>query len=212
MSKIPAILVNYNYDPEWLKDYDFEVTMYNRSDDGVERDLGRYGEIIKTQNIGDVDADKLDYLVENYDSLPEVFLWSKTNLFKFIEEEEFKEALKSPGFKPLLTQHHNTYSDRWGTVNYYSGNLYHERADSWFFNAGLDNSGRFGGWSDWCFEFGIPHERYIPFAPGGSYLLSKERVHRYSRDFYAKMRDVLTYAKHPVEAHCCERSYYYLWR
>ena len=62
-----AILVNYNYDPTWLKDYpDLEVRLYDRTDTGFNVDLTQYGETYLTKNWGDVDYDKLSYLVEKY--------------------------------------------------------------------------------------------------------------------------------------------------
>lgn len=212
MSKLPAILINYNFTPDWLKDYpNLEVTIFDRSDDGIERNLTTFGKVYKTQNMGDVDADKIGYLIENYDDLPEYFLWGKTNLFKFISEEEWQKVQKNKEFTPLLTQNHKTYSDGMGVVCKYEGNMYKERNDSWYFNAGLHSNGHFVNWSEWAQEFSLPQERYIPFAPGGNYILTKEKVHRYSRDFYQRMRDMLVYAQHPVEAHLAERSYLYLW-
>ena len=208
-----AILSNYCFDPEWIKDYsELDVTIYDRSDDGLERNLTQYGRVLKVPNRGDVDYDKLTYLIENYDDLPEVFLWSKTNIHKFVEDDALREAIKKAEFKPLVRKNHSIYSDKFGPVNKYDGNVYWERADSWFFNAGLDKSGQFQNWYDWCATFGLPMEPYIPFAPGGSYILTRERVHKNSRDIYEAMRSTLPYAAHPVEAHCCERSYYYLFR
>ena len=65
--KMDAILVNYNYEPVWLKDYpEFDVTLYDRSDDGIERNLIKYGKVFKSRNTGDVDFDKLNYIIENY--------------------------------------------------------------------------------------------------------------------------------------------------
>lgn len=208
-----ATLVNYNFDPIWLKDYpELEVTLYDRSDDKIERNLIQYGAVYKTANKGDVDYDKLGWLIENYDNLPDVFLWSKSNLFKFITKEEFDLVKDNKKFTPLLTQNHRTYSDKLGVVCKYEGNIYKERNDSWYFNAGLDRSGRFNSWSDWAQYFHLPQEKFIPFAPGGSYILTKDLIYRYSKDFYEEMRNTLPYAMHPVEAHLCERSYYYLWR
>lgn len=206
-----AILVNYNFDPEWLLNYpELEVTIYDRSDDGVERDLTKYGRVIKTQNKGDVDYDKLGYLIENYDNLPDVFLWGKTNLFKYVDEEHFKKALENNEFCPLLKLDHKTYSDRFGIVNYYQGNMYHERADSWFFNATI--SKHFHTWEQWCLCFGIPRVGYIPFPPGGNFILTKERVLKYSRSMYEEMRETLPHSQRPAEAQAAERSYYLLFR
>ncbi len=213
---LKSCLVNYNYDPEWILTYpELEVTIYDRSDDGIERDLTKYGRVIRTENKGNVDFDKLVWLTENYYNLPDVFLWGKTNLFKFVEESTFKEALEKREFKPLLKPDHKSYGDKFGVVSQYTGGMYQERADSWMFNTKatvLDNQGKFHSWQHWCIEFQLPMEHFIPFAPGGNYILTKERVHRYGIDYYERMLSTLPYAQNPVEAHCAERSYYYLWR
>lgn len=207
-----AILVNYRYDPVWLKDCpELEVTIYDRSDDGIERNLTQYGQVYKTPNKGDVDYDKLSWIVENYDTMPDVFVWGKTNLFKYVDEDYFKQALEKKEFTPLLKFDHSTYSDKFGVVCRYVGPIYEERADSWFFNNNA-LARRFSSWDEWTSYFGLPKQAFIPFAPGGNYILTKERVHRWSKDLYATMRDMLPYAMHPAEAHACERSYYLLWK
>lgn len=206
-----ACLINYNFDPVWLKDYpELEVILYDRSDDGVERDLTQYGRVIKTANTGDVDYDKLGYLIEHYDNLPDVFLWGKSNLFRFVDEADFKKALQANTFAPLLKFDHKTYSDKFGVVCKYEGNMYKERADNWFFNATIPKY--FRTWQDWCLHFGLPRQPFIPFAPGGNYILTKDRVHKYSRDFYGEMRDTLPHATRPAEAQAAERSYFLLWQ
>ncbi len=205
-----AILVNYNFTPEWLLTSDLDYHIFDRSDSKEYLKDFPQERITYTENLGNVDYDKLGYLVENYDTLPEVFLWGKTNIFKYIERERFDEALKNPVFTPLLTQNHRTYGDKFGTVCYYRDGIYHERNDSWYLNE--VGSKYFHTWADWAREFQLPSPGYIPFAPGGNYILTRERVHRYGRDLYEKMVNTLPYAQLPGEAHCCERSYYLLWR
>lgn len=206
-----AVLVNYNFTPDWLLEYpELEVTIYDRSDDGIERNLTQFGKVYKTANWGDVDFDKLSYLIENYDDLPEVFLWGKTNLFKYVDKEYFDKALKANTFKPLLKQDHKTYSDQYGVVCKYQGEMYMERADSWFFNATRPKY--FFNWLDWCLHFHLPQEAFIPFAPGGNYFLTRDRVRNYSRDMYEEMRSFLPHSQRPAEGQACERSYNYLFR
>ncbi len=206
-----AILVNYNYSPDWLLDYPElkPVTIFDRSDDGVNRNLERFGKVIKTPNVGQVDADKLGYLIDNYDNLPNVFLLAKANLFKSITKEEFDKGWPYTGFTPLLTQNHKTYSDNLGVVCYYEGGMYLERNNSWFFNE--LPSKHYRDFPSFARDFWIPNEPYIKFAPGGNYVLTREVIHKYSRDYYQRMRDLLPYAENPAEAHCLERSYYYIW-
>lgn len=208
-----ACIVNYNHDPaNWWLDYGFEpedVTLYDRSDDGVVRSFS--AKLIKTPNLGNVDFDKLSYIIDNYNDLPEVFLWAKSNIFKYVEPDYLKNALQKAEFAPLLKQDHKTYSDRWGVVCRYNGEIYEERADSWFFN-NPELSQQFRSWEEWCDYLFISKTQYIPFPPGGNFILTAERVRRYGKDFYVKMRETLDYASNPAEAHAAERSYYLLWK
>lgn len=205
-----AILVNYNYDPIWLKNYpELEVILYDRSDDGIERSLTQYGQVYKTANTGDVDYDKLGWLVENYHNLPDIFLWGKSNLLKFVQESDLQKALQSNISTPLLKFDHKVYSDHFGQVNFYRGDWYYERNDSWYLNT--LGSRHFRTFDEWAKHFMLPSPAYIPFAPGGNYILTKDKVHIYSKDFYEEMRSFLPYTQRPAEAHCAERSYGLMW-
>jgi hypothetical protein len=158
-----------------------------------------------------VDFDKLDYLIEHYDDMPEVFLWGKTNIHKFVDDETLQSALKQNEFTPLLKQDHKTYSDKFGQVCYYQGGIYYERNDSWYFNADSVEPMHFYNFSDWAQHFMLPNPRYIPFAPGGNYILTKEKVHKYSKDLYEEMQSFLAHSRRPAEAQAAERSYYMMW-
>lgn len=204
------ILINYNFipDPTWIGD---DYLIYDRSDDGVDhlKDFDP-AKIIRTENRGQVDLDKLNYLVDNYDDLPEVFLWGKTNLFKYITKEEYDEVKDNKAFTPLLTKNHKTYLDNNGAVCYYAAGIYYERNDNWYFNE--FQSKYVNSYAEWAKIFQLPNPSYIPFAPGGNYILTRERVHKYSRDFYEHMARLLPYCREPVEAQCAERSYYNIWQ
>ena len=210
MSK--AVLVNYNFDPQdWWLEQGFkpeDVLIYDRSDDGIERKFS--ANVIKTENVGQVDFDKLSFLVDQYYDLPEVFLWGKTNLFKYITKEEYEKVKDNKVFTPLLTQNHKTYSDSTGVVCYYSNGLYWERNDTWYSN--IFNYKHFKSYVDFAHHANLPNLPYLPFAPGGNYILTKEVVHKYGRDFYDNLRSILPYCQEPVEAQMLERSYYNMWR
>lgn len=209
-----AVLINYNFTPTWLEDYDFNTTIYDRSDDTYPTDWKLTEEkvetLIRTQNKGNVDYDKLGYLVEHYNDLPDVFLWGKSNLFKYITKEEFDKVKDNKEFTPLLTSGHNTYRDSKGLVCYYDQfDMYHERNDSWYVGQMESNFATYG---DWARYLNLPNPNYLAFPPGGNFILTKDRVHRYSRDFYEKMRNTLDYCQLPAEAHMCERTYNSLWQ
>lgn len=203
------VLVNYNFSPDWIREYTDDYLIYDRSDSREYLASFPQEKIIYTENKGNVDYDKLNYLIENYDSLPDVFVWGKSNLFKYISREEFDAVKDNTTFTPLLTKHHNTYSDPNGVVNYYAAGLYWERNDSWYLG---EHFSRFGTFAEWAGYFNMPSPPYIPFPPGGNFILTRETVHKYSRDFYQKMADTLPYQTLPGEAHLAERSYYLLWK
>lgn len=204
------ILVNYNFtpDPIWIGD---DYLIYDRSDDNIDhlKDFDQ-SKIIKTNNKGQVDFDKLSYIIDNYDNLPDVFLWGKTNLFKYITPEEYELVKDNQTFTSLLTKGHKTYSDNNGVVNYYAQDIYWERSNSWFFSQ--FPSKYVSNFSEWSKEFMLPDHTFIPFCPGGNYILTKDVVHKYGVDFYKKMASTLPYCREPVEAQCAERSYYLMWK
>lgn len=204
------VLINYNFtpDPTWIGD---DYLIYDRSDDGIDHLIDfDQSKIIRTTNVGQVDYDKLRYLVDNYDTLPDVFLWGKTNLFKYVAKEEYDLVKDNKDYTPILSKSHEERSDNVGAISYYAQDIYWERNDSWFF--GCFSFRYVSTFPQWASIFMIDNPPYIPFAPGGNYILTRERVHRYSRDFYAKMAETLPYCTEPAEAQCCERSYHLLWR
>lgn len=205
------ILVNYNNDPTDILKYTDDFLIYDRSDDGKDwcKDLPK-DRIIYTDNMGHCDYDKLSYLVDHYDNLPDIFLWSKTNMLsRHISIEEFEKIKDSKEFIPVLTQNHKTYLDARGVVCYYENGLYHERNDSWYLTE--HPAKNFKSYHDFAKHFRLPSPDFIPFAPGGCYILTKERVRRYSRDFYDEMRGFMPYCETPGEAYLAERCYYTLW-
>lgn len=195
------VLISYNNEPTWIKKYTNDWIIYDRSENIFE-----FPNTIPKANVGQVDYDKLGFLVDNYDNLPDVFLWGKTNLFKFISQEEFDRVKDNDDFTPLLTSQHRTYMP----VCWYDENgMYREINNSWYVNS--FPSKYFKTFDDWAKHFNIPNPAYIPFAPGGNYILTRERVHRYPKEMYEEMRSYLPYAQEPAEAQYCERSYYLLW-
>lgn len=202
------IFVNYNYIPEWIKTYSDDYLIYDRSSSGKYLKDFPKDKVIYTENIGNVDRDRLSYIIDHYDHLPAVFLLAKSNLFKYITPEEFAHVKDNTCFTPLLTQGHKTYSDKNGEVCFYKDGMYYERNDSWYVPAFFT---RYLTYNDWARDLGFPTPDYIPFAPGGNYILTKEVIHRHPKKLYQKMKDMLEYTELPAEAQFVERTYYHLW-
>ena len=193
-----------SHDISWIPELSDDYLIYDRS--------GNTGlkNVIPRDNLGDADHDRLSYIVDNYDNLPDVFLLTKSNIFKYITPEEFDAVKNNTDYTPLLTQHHKTYSDKQGVVCYYADGIYHERNNSWYLEA--VPAKYFQSYKDFAKFFTLPNPEYLAFAPGGNYIVTRERVHRWPRDFYDRMRSFLPYSQRPGEAHLVERSYHTLWK
>ena len=76
------IVSRYNHDISWLKDYTDDVVLYDRSTEPAPN-------AIVVPNIGTDIYDKFTYIIDNYDNLPDVAVYTKANLFKYISKEEF---------------------------------------------------------------------------------------------------------------------------
>ncbi len=201
------ILINYNFDPSWVSEYADDYLIYDRSDEMpynfIDWDPDMEHTIV-TKNIGNADYDRLSYLIDNYNNLPDVFLLAKSNLFKFITKEEFDKVKDNKIFTPLLTQNHKVYEP----VCRYNDGIYEEINNSWYAPAFERKFDTYNAWADYM---ELPKPEYLQFAPGGNYILTKETVHKHPKEFYQKMRKTLEYAVLPAEAHYVERTYYSLW-
>ena len=207
---VKVIAVNFNYTPNWLFNFTDDFLIYDRSDSKEHLKEFPQEKIIYTENKGNVDYDKLNYLIENYENLPDSFLWIKTNLFKYISPEEFQILKYNASFTPLLTKNHLTYTDSEGWVNYYQDGIYWERNNSWYL--GSVPAKNVSNFNEWCNLHNLTNNlSYIPFAPGGNYILTKETVHKYPKEYYMNMAKMLPYTQEPGEAHMAERSYYLMW-
>ena len=50
--------------------------------------------------------------------------------------------------------------------------------------------------------------KYINFSPGACYVITKQNVLKYSKQFWVNMRSFVAWHKYPAEAHIIERALY----
>ena len=79
----------YNGNIDWIKEYTDDVVLYDK----------------KELNVGYNIYDYMDYIVSNYDNLPDVVLFGKDNMLqRHITKQEFDKLVNNRTFTPLLTQ------------------------------------------------------------------------------------------------------------
>jgi len=186
----------------WVQEYAETAIIYDRSDDPIP------GSII-VPNLGSDLADKLHFIITNYNNLPPASVYTKANLFKYITKEEFSKVKDNSFFTPLLTKDHKVYKDDKGKdVCYYDNDIYWEINNMWYLNG---HPVKHDPKEIQAF-MGIDKLEYVPFAPGSNYILTASDIHKHPVDFYIKLHSYLDWAVYPGECQIIERGLYTIWR
>lgn len=195
------ILSRYEHDMSWMKDYPGEYVIYDRSKEPMEGS-------IPVPNIGSDIYDKFTYIIDNYDNLPDVAIYSKANLFKYITKEEFDLVKDNKTFTPLLTKNHKVYANDDGPVCFYDNQgMFNEVNNFWYL---YPHPAKF---APPIVDFFKMKERlYNAFAPGSNYILPKENILKHPKEVYVKLRSYLDWDVYPGDAQLLERNLFYLWQ
>lgn len=195
------VVSRFNHDISWLADYTNDYVLYDRSESPMD-------DAIIVPNIGSDIFDKFTFIIDNYDNLPDVAVYTKANLFKYISKEEFDLVKDNKVFTPLLTKNHKTYSDAKGRVCWYNERgMYCERNDFWYL--GVRPAWHF---SEISRIFKMDERDHNEFAPGSSYILPKENILKHPKALYERLRSFLDWDVYPGDAQLMERNLYYLWQ
>lgn len=198
------IVSKYNENIDWLKDYTDDWIIYDRGNEPL-----NWKNTIRVQNIGSDIRDKFTFIIDNYDNLPEVAVYTKGNLFKFISKQEFDLVCNNTTFTPLLTKRHTTYLP---TCFYSDDGMYNEFNNSWYLYDADPPTKLYRNYKEYAKDFGLPITEYIKFAPGSNYIIPKENILKHSKDFYVKIVDIISYGRYPVECQMVERSLYEIFK
>src|SRR3990167_2684215 len=191
------IISRYNQDYNWISEYTDDFVLYDRSEKAAPNS-------IVVPNVGSDLYDKFTFIIDNYDNLPDVAVYTKCNLFKYITKEEFDKVKDNITFTPLLTQNHKTYLP----VCYYKDGIYYEINDYFYLNPHPTKSK--GSFQELSKLLKMEGRYYNAFAPGSNYILPRENILKHSKEFYQKLRSYLEWNVYPGEAMLLERNLYYL--
>jgi hypothetical protein len=176
---------------DWLEEYSDNIVVIDKTKNNVGYNIFSY----------------MDWIVNNYNNLPETVIFLKNNLLqRHITKPEFDKIVNNKTFTPILTQNHGTHLP----VSYYEDGLYHEINDSWYF--GFHTYKYFNSYPLFAELMGLENPRYLRFAPGGCYIVPRENILKRSKEFYEKLRSFVDWTQEPAEAHAIERALYEIWK
>lgn len=192
------VLSRYNHNIAWVSGYTDDVVIYDRSEQPLPN-------TIVVPNVGSDIYDKFSFIIDNYDNLPDIALYSKANLFDYIKPREFETIKDNTTFTPLLTQDHKTYEP----ICWYEDGIYCEINNYFYLNSHpVKNEQSFIELRD---LLTFTNREYLQFCPGSNYILTREDILKHPKELYEKLRSYLIWSVYPGEAQMIERGLYYLW-
>lgn len=208
------VITDYNVLPldlekSWIPEYTDNYLIYDKAHRFEESNK------IKHQpNVGVNIYDMFDFISNNYGDLPEIIIFCKSCVIpRHCGVEKFKTIINNtkftsienyvrdihlyiPGYSTHYIDLKDEYSEVSTEVEGVVANLfrpkyiftYKDLLNSIFKNAKFDS--------------------YIRFAPGANYIIPRENILKYNKNFYETMRHYVSWSKQPGEAYLLERALY----
>ncbi len=200
----------WNNDVGWIEEYTNNYLIYDKSLSFEPSD-----KVIQVKNVGYNIYDIAHYIVNYYENLPDMVAFLEGNPFDHCKKETFNKLIYRTEFTPIEDYSHipESYAHRKDTDGGYM-----EINNSWYFASHVTTHGAevnryFHSYNDFLdMMFDNPeHPEWIRFSPGGQYLVPKENILFYSKDFYKKIMGFVNYHRIPSEGHAIERCLYYIF-
>ena len=237
--KKSLVVSNYNSDLEWLKEtyphgFSSENTfIYDKS--GEDKNYDHLGHVTRVPNYGANQYDYISFIIDQYDNLPEMSYFIKGNLFSrvwdgvfdenhYTSRERFSQMLDSEELfsgwqdKQLLVNDLR-HTDTTPLEILKEGRLIQPIQWCIFGSAQNMETRHFSNHMSLLDYFFVdpPDTSLIEFVPGCIMAVPKENLLRYSKSFYQKLKNMLSYTPEPPLNPCCgeayvlERMLWFLW-
>ena len=188
------------------------MTIYNKSGQSLKSGPNRV--CIPIKNYGYNLAAYLLFIIDNYENLPERIAFIKGNIIpRHISKAFFMKSIRrKESFIPLADQR-NWHGIRWPQAFSSGDNMLYEVNNSWYrFKHQRSYFSNFNEFYNVFFDAtatGLP--RYVRFAPGANYVVSRKRILRCSQWFYRNLLDILRATPLACECHYLERALGMIW-
>lgn len=215
-----------NHDLEWLTDLDDygfskdNIYIYEKSGCGVDK-YKHLGKVFESPNVGSNIYDYGRYIVENYSELADINILIKGNITwrTYTNRERFIYALTANWFVPIdnnpIGSGIRNYYEPWGEGFYVNDCSHLEKTDRFLKNnENMKVYPKIKNIKDFLEDLFIIKKipEYISFCPGANYVVPKQNILKYSKNFYRKMMDYTDYDPNPMESHFFERIFLLAWQ
>lgn len=211
-SSLFGVISVYDADPRYLFPLLGESVVFDQSTKRL-ADSGALNGVVNRRDAPHVGHDlknNLDWVYENYENLPPVVAFLKGNTVPrhVSSVTALKNLLDRRILTPLWQESEKTSHNSF-RASQLGPNLLLEENSSWY----LQGPRVFARYEDLLrFVFDDPViPRFVPFAPGGNYLVPAENLKNAPKEVYAFLSHISSYKFFPPEAWAVERLLWTLW-
>ena len=200
------VISTYNFDPTYLTQIGIPFTIYDQSDqEYFQRKVSGFENVFSRPNVGHSLSNIFEYITENYDSLPDLVIFVKSNVLpRHCTKDYFHQNIENNYFTHLLhldsVQVDKRHSD------YLAPGFFMEVNDSWY--AQTKNHKLFCGFNQF-YKFLFANNqvpKFLVFSPGACYIVESERIRNYPKSFWQALDFISSYQFFPMEAYMVERA------
>ena len=196
----------YEGDLSWIYELDqSKYIVYNKSDKELPKEIKN----IKVKNVGYNLYSYLEYIIKNYDNLPDSIIFCKNNIFdRHLNKNLFLKLIK----RDIFTSLEENISEKYDFVSLtLSDQGFNEINTSWYkYNYDRLYFANYNDFYSFIFK-GSVTPIFLKFSPGGNYLLKKENILIRPKSFYQNLKLFISHSQFSCESHFLERSLETIW-
>lgn len=229
------VVSDYNWLPEniedsWISRYTNNYLIYDRYHRFKETDKIKW-----QKNVGQNIYDIFDFIYNNYDNLPEATIFCRSCIFHpkdngtprldangkrisngTCSEEFFQKIMNNKTFTEVHDfgiESHSRYFGQPVPASKFDDDNYGflEINNSWYFS---HYQGKyFNNLNTFLQDIYVAPKitQYIRFSPGASYIVPKNNILKFNKNFYERLREILSWDVIVGEGHMLERCLYTLF-
>lgn len=212
--RIKFIVSRYNESIQWLEPIMNEVVIYNK---GTQLDI--QNEICRV-NVGRETENMLEYIVQNYENLPDILIFTQGHIEDHIPSNmdaiEYLQKIKEEALRYGKSKNH--FVNEWNVETLYDGsfspcfNIFPRKKGKEKFHRVNKNYYKLYSFKKW-FEKKVCSEYPNPFFyyRNSLFAVHKKIVLRHCKDYYANLQKYVNHHVDPIEGHFLERSWWYIF-
>lgn len=199
------VVARYNENVDWLKKERKNCVIYNKG-----KHLRLKNEI-QCPNKGRESETYLRYIIENYNELPDIIVFTQGKIQDHLGKDDInillnlKNQANLHNKSQLFLEHYKSY------INWDFDPMWNYKNGNWYLKDNYKNNEKklFINWFQENIQSIYPNP--IRVYKNGIFAVKKEYILKHPIKYYIQLRDELTHHDNPAEGHFFERSWYYIF-